>query len=100
MIEYTRNALNIAPLSPPFHTPAGTCFRCVMQWVLSGAGVGEVSSAGKLKDTAEAVAEEESEGYILDLRDGSDLERGSDFEAAADERRAPVKFLREGMHDV
>ena len=36
------------------------------------------------------MVEEESDGYVLDMRDGSDLDRGSDFEAATDERRAPV----------
>lgn len=48
-------------------------------------------AAGVLKDTAEAVAEEESDGYVLDLRDGSDLERESDCEAATEERIAPVR---------
>lgn len=65
--------------------------RCVLQWELSGAGAGEASGGG-LQDDAEAVAEEESDGYVLDLKDGSDLDRGSDFEAAAEERRrAPVR---------
>lgn len=57
-----------------------------MQWKLSGAGAGD-SRSGELKDNAEAVAEEESDGYILDLKDGSDLDRGSDFETATEERR-------------
>ncbi|CAM9158468.1 unnamed protein product, partial [Scytosiphon promiscuus] len=39
-----------------------------------------------------AVAEEESDGYIMDLKDGSDLDRGSDFEAAAEERRRAPAF--------
>lgn len=67
-----------------------TCrpIRCVLQWELSGAGA--TAEGGGLKDIAEAVAEEESDGYVLDLKDGSDLDRGSDFEAAAEERRAPV----------
>lgn len=64
-----------------------------MQWKLSGAGAGD-SRGGELKDTAEAVAEEESDGYILDLKDGSDLDRGSDFETAAEERRrVPVSNI-------
>ncbi|CBJ26175.1 conserved unknown protein [Ectocarpus siliculosus] len=64
----------------------GESDRCVLQWKLSGAGAGD-SRSGELKDSAEAVAEEESDGYILDLKDGSDLDRGSDFETAAEERR-------------
>lgn len=56
----------------------------------ASAGEGKLASEG-LKDVAEAVAEEESDGYVLDLRDGSDLDRGSDFEVAAEERRAPVR---------
>lgn len=65
-------------------------FRCVLQWELSGACAGE-GGGGGLKDVAEAVAEDESDGYVLDLRDGSDLDRGSDFEVAAeDRRRTPV----------
>lgn len=43
-----------------------------------------------LKDTAAAVVEEESDGYLLDMRDGSDLERDIDFEEASDERRFRV----------
>lgn len=71
------------------HTPT---HRCVLQWELSGASAGEGKLASEgLKDVAEAVAEEESDGYVLDLRDGSDLDRGSDFEVAAEERRAPVR---------
>lgn len=59
---------------------------------MSGAGAGEGKAASEgLKDVAEAVAEEESDGYVLDMRDGSDLDRGSDFEAAVEERRAPVR---------
>lgn len=66
----------------------------MLQWELSGAGAGEDSKSPEgLKDTAEAVAEEESDGYVLDMRDGSELDRGSDFEAAAEERRAPVSIL-------
>lgn len=60
--------------------------RCVLQWELSGACAGE-GGGGGLKEVAEAVVEEESDGYVLDLRDESDLDRGSDFEAAAEERR-------------
>lgn len=67
--------------------------RCILQWELSGAGAGE-GDGGGLQDDAEAVAEEESDGYIMDLKDGSDLDRGSDFEAAAEERRrAPVRNM-------
>lgn len=69
--------------------PVPMC-RCVFQWELSGACAGESKSQEGLKDVAEAVAEEESDGYVLDMRDGSDLDRGSDFEAAAEERRASV----------
>ncbi|CAM9343527.1 unnamed protein product, partial [Hapterophycus canaliculatus] len=64
---------------------------CILQWELSGAGAGE-GSGGGLQDDAEAVAEEESDGYVLDLKDGSDLDRGSDFEAAAEERRRAPAF--------
>lgn len=68
-----------------------TMSRCVLQWELSGACADEnAPQEGLLKDTAAAVAEEESDGYALDMRDGSDLERDSDFEGAADERRFPV----------
>lgn len=59
----------------------------MLQWELSGACAGEGGPGGGLTDVAEAVVEEESDGYVLDLRDGSDLDRGSDFEAAAEERR-------------
>lgn len=45
-----------------------------------------------MKDPAEAVAEDESDGYVLDMRDGSDLERGSDFEVASNERRRMVRL--------
>lgn len=65
--------------------------RCVLQWGLSGAGAGEDNKPSEgLKDIAEAVVEDESDGYVLDMRDGSDLERDSDFETAAEERRALV----------
>lgn len=65
--------------------------RCILQWELSGAGAAQDRKASEgLKDIAENVVEEESDGYVLDMRDGSDLDRGSDFEAATDERRAPV----------
>lgn len=63
-----------------------------MQWELTGAAAGG-GGGGGLKDVAEAVAEEESDGYVLDMRDGSDLDRGSDFEEAAEDRRTvPVSF--------
>ncbi len=68
-----------------------------MQWELTGAAAG--GGGGGLKDVAEAVAEEESDGYVLDMRDGSDLDRGSDFEEAAEDRRTvPVSFafVRDG----
>lgn len=70
-----------------------------MQWSLSGAGAGEDAGAARARDPAEAIAEEESDGYVLDLRDGSELERDSDFEAASDERRPPVSGQadREGL---
>ena len=62
----------------------------MLQWELSGAGAGE--GGGELKDISEAVVEDESDGYVLDLRDGSDLDRGSDFETAVEERRKqPVR---------
>lgn len=71
----------------------GANVRCVLQWELSGACAGEVGGGG-LKDAAEAVVEDESDGYVLDLRDGSDLDRGSDFEGAAEERRStPVSVV-------
>lgn len=64
--------------------------RCILQWELSGACADENAPQEGLKDTAAAVAEEESDGYALDMRDGSDLERDIDFGEAADERRFPV----------
>lgn len=77
-------------LSANLASPTPIIIRCVLQWELSGAA--SAADAGGLKDIAEAVAEEESDGYVLDLKDGSDLDRGSDFEAAAEERRAPVSL--------
>lgn len=78
--------------------------RCILQWQLSGAAAGEdKKSAEGMKDTAEAVAEEESDGYVLDMRDGSDLERESDFEDAAEDRRAPVRLvstLKSAIHQL
>ncbi|CAM9871632.1 unnamed protein product, partial [Discosporangium mesarthrocarpum] len=68
-----------------FLVSVGARDRCVLQWELTGPGAETDASKGELKDPAEAVVEEESDGYVLDMQDGSDLERQDDFEAATNE---------------
>ena len=81
-------------ISKCFHLQMSLCgelstCRCILQWELSGAYANEEAREG-LEDTAKAMPEEESEGYVLDMRDGSDFDRASDYETAAEERRPPV----------
>ncbi|CAM9524708.1 unnamed protein product, partial [Choristocarpus tenellus] len=75
-----------------FLVSVGANDRCVLQWELTGPGAETDSKMAEMKDPAEVVAEEESDGYVLDMRDGSDLEREEDFETASEER-ASTAFL-------
>ncbi|CAM9397119.1 unnamed protein product [Chrysoparadoxa australica] len=51
--------------------------RCIFQW--------DVTGAGEAEEAAEVAVEDESEGYLLDMKDGDELERGEKHEAAVDE---------------